>query len=41
LVDVLQFSFPPNFTSISLQRWIELSQITLAMSLLATAGAGL
>jgi len=40
LNEVAQFAFPPDLTSISLAAWLELSGITLAMSLLATAGAG-
>jgi len=40
LQEVAQFSFPPDFASVSLAQWGELAGITLAMSLLATAGAG-
>ena len=41
LTDVLRWAFPPNFTALSPSKWLELSGITVAMSLMATAGAGL
>ncbi len=40
-LDVLRFSFPPDFAVVSLEEWITLAQTTVAMSLLAVVGAGL
>jgi phosphonate transport system permease protein len=40
LVVVGQSAFPPNFAVFSLNEWIDLSKITIAMSLLAVAFAG-
>ena len=41
LLTVLQFSLPPDFAVVGWSAWLELAQTTLAMSLLAVAGAGL
>ncbi len=41
MVVVGQSAFPPNFTVFSLNEWIDLSKITIAMSLLAVAFAGI
>ena len=39
LAYIARNSFPPDFSAIPLDQWIQLAQITLAMSLLAAAGA--
>jgi phosphonate transport system permease protein len=41
MVVVGQSAFPPNFGIFSLNEWIDLSKITIAMSLLAVAFAGI
>ncbi|MCB0213108.1 MAG: ABC transporter permease subunit [Anaerolineae bacterium] len=41
LAEVARWSFPPDFSRLPLREWAELSAVTVAMSLLAIAGAGL
>jgi phosphonate transport system permease protein len=41
LMELLQFSLPPDFAVVTWWQWLELAQTTLAMSLLAVTGAGL
>ncbi|HRV94808.1 MAG TPA: ABC transporter permease subunit [Anaerolineae bacterium] len=41
LGEVARWAFPPDFSQLPLSEWLELSAVTVAMSLLAIAGAGL
>ena len=41
LIEVIRFAVPPDFRFIPLSEWLEQTQATLAMTILAMAGAGL